>query len=179
MPIKDEWEYEQVRLLWRLSSISYTMYNELPWWPSCYFFAMCVFWEQKCFRLLRFVVLPNGSSQINPLRTRVQSTSFQRHPNPFQAESQLIAFKNEPHLPSPLGSPGPQNLFVSEIFVPSDQTQFNRPLNPRNNSRSSKVISFLWLTSCFNILASLATARSASCLWQNDRAELHVLEDKK
>ena len=97
----------------------------------------------KRFGLLRFVVLPNGSSQINPLRTPVQSRSFQRHPNPFQAESQLIAFKNDPHLPSPLGSPGPQNLFVSEIFVPSDQTQFNRPLNPRNNSRSSKVISFL------------------------------------
>ena len=88
--------------------------------------------------------------------------SFHRHPYPSQFEFDL-AFKKDPHLPSPLGLYGPHRSSVLETFSPSTHSQRNLlPDKPTNKSSSSSLISLpSWTRDCKESL-SLTTARSAS-----------------
>ena len=138
---------------------------------------MTMIWETG-FSTECVTCIPRGCSQMYPW-LEAQGSSFHRHPYPSQFEFHL-AFKKDPHLPSPLGSYGPHKSPVVETFSPSNQSQRNLlPNKPTNKSSSSSLISLRsWARACKES-PSPTTARSASNRWQVVRALLHCTADGK
>lgn len=132
----------------------------------------CHIYRQEKNRMMRNW-LPRVCSHMYPMLV-AHDSSFHRHPYPSHFGFHL-AFKKDPHLPSPLGSYGPHSSSVLETFSPSNQSQRNLlPDKPTNKSWSSSLIS---LSSCARACQEsplLRTPRSASNRWQEVRALPHI-----